>query len=119
MENENDFNVALNKFLDHIQKQENEYVAKNFTDVTPQKFDIDWMRKYIRVIVYPPEQPYGRSVYCFIAHTDVSNKTLKAKKGDILKAASWKAPAKKVRGTIFTENPDEYGVNRYGANYLR
>ena len=52
--------------------------------------------KYIKVV-------YRNSVHSFI----VRNKTDKFKPGDILKAASWKAPAKNfARGNIFDKTFD-------------
>jgi hypothetical protein len=57
-------------------------------------------------------EPTNGSVHCFI---DLSN-------GDILKAASFKVPAKGVRGNIFAEDFD-IGIGRavgeFGAAYLR
>lgn len=54
---------------------------------------------------------YTASAHCFI---DIET-------GNILKAASWKVPAKGVRGNIFTD--DNYsigkGVGEYGAAYFR
>ncbi len=48
------------------------------------------------------------SVFCFIEKST----------GDIYKAASWKAPAKGVRGSIFDDNFSiGKGVNYYGAAY--
>lgn len=63
-------------------------------------------RKYIKLV----EERFGsRSVYCFLDYD-----------GNIYKAASWKAPAKHVRGSVFDP---EYGWGRalgpYGAAYLR
>lgn len=63
-------------------------------------------RKYIKLVV----ENYGsRSVYCFLDY-----------KGNIYKAASWAAPAKHIRGSVFDH---EYGWGRalgpYGAAYLR
>ena len=60
--------------------------------------------KYIKVIT-------GSSVHSFI----VRNKTDKFKPGDILKAASWKAPAKNfARGNIFDKTFDR--IRWTGAN---
>ena len=60
--------------------------------------------KYIKVIT-------GSSVHSFI----VRNKTDKFKPGDILKAASWKAPAKNfARGNIFDKTFDN--IRWTGAN---
>jgi hypothetical protein len=47
-------------------------------------------------------------VYCFV---DLTN-------GDILKAATWKAPAKHARGNILAVDPMS-AVGIGGANYLR
>ena len=56
-------------------------------------------RKYIKI-------ERGSSVFCFID----------AKTGDVLKAASWNAPAKHARGNIFEVGKE--GVDKYGAHYL-
>lgn len=57
-----------------------------------------------------PPSEFSGSVYCFI----------RAEDGAILKAASWKAPAKGVRGSIFDANYSwGKGVGPYGASYLR
>jgi hypothetical protein len=50
--------------------------------------------------------PGSRYVYCFI----------EAATGDILKSASWKAPAKGVRGNIFGDDPTSC-CDWYGAQY--
>jgi hypothetical protein len=66
---------------------------------------VEYGRKYARVFV---ERTGGsRSVYCFVDRTT----------GDVLKAASWKAPAKHARGNIFAADPLK-GVGQYGAAYL-
>lgn len=65
--------------------------------------------KYIRVIT---SNGTSRSVHSFIVREDGP----KFKKGDILKAAGWAAPAKnQARGNIF----GEYHTNWTGADYLR
>jgi hypothetical protein len=48
-----------------------------------------------------------RSAYCFID-----------KNGDVLKPASWSAPAKHARGNIHNANPIA-ACGPYGINYLR
>lgn len=62
-------------------------------------------RKYARVFMERAEG--SRSVYCFVDR----------KTGDVLKAASWKAPAKHARGNIYAADPLA-GVGQYGAAYL-
>jgi|APSaa5957512493_1039668.scaffolds.fasta_scaffold13789_1 hypothetical protein len=62
---------------------------------------IDWGRKYAKIV-------NGSSVYCFVDRTN----------GNILKSASWKAPAKGARGNIYADDPLK-GLGPYGAAYLR
>jgi len=64
-------------------------------------------KRYIRIV--SNRQPSGgRSVYCFVDRTN----------GDVLKAASWKAPAKHARGNIYASDPVA-GCTEYGGAYLR
>ena len=51
----------------------------------------------------------GGSAYCFVDRTN----------GDVLKAASWKAPAKHARGNIFDDSNGLKFMSAYGAAYLR
>ena len=67
---------------------------------------VEFGRKYARVYRVDSRGATG-GVYCFV---DRSN-------GDILKAASWKAPAKHARGNIYAADPLA-GVGQYGAAYL-
>ena len=55
-------------------------------------------------------------VWGFVAKTDGILKGIPYFKGDVFKAASWKAPAKHVRGSIFDTNTDWYSWT--GPNYL-
>ena len=64
-------------------------------------------RRYAKV-VRRNEALTSRSVYCFVDRTN----------GNVLMAATWKAPAKGARGNVLAENPLA-GVGLYGANYLR
>lgn len=62
--------------------------------------------KNVRII----SESYGqRSVYCFV---EIAT-------GNILKAASWKAPAKGVRGSIYAEDCGLKAITEYGAVYAR
>ena len=62
--------------------------------------------KYIKIV----DTKYGsRSVYCFLDY-----------QGNIYKSASWKAPAKHIRGTVFDTNYSwGKALGPYGAAYLR
>ena len=74
-------------------------------------------RKYVRITkatVFKDEEGRvvsvsGKHVFCFV---DLST-------GNVLKAASWKTPAKHPRGSIFGKTPDEWGVTPWGGAYLR
>jgi hypothetical protein len=69
---------------------------------------IDEGRKYLKVV---KDQGNQKIVWGFIVKEDDG----KFRKGDILKAASWSAPARnKARGNIF----EEYDVQWTGPNYL-
>jgi hypothetical protein len=57
-------------------------------------------QKYVKII-------QDGSAFCFIDKAT----------GDVLKAASWSAPAKHARGNIYSEKG--LGVDRYGAHYIR
>ena len=55
-------------------------------------------------------------VWGFIAKTDGVHKGIPHKKGDVFKAAGWRAPAKWSRGSIFDTNSNWYSWT--GPNYL-
>lgn len=107
---------AFELFMQGVQAEGEKHYADRGYTFGSQIFTFEAGQKYIRIIcndVKPgaTEVPEGasRRVHCFIDRTN----------GDVLKAASWKAPAKRARGNIF--NPD-HGMNAltpYGAAYLR
>jgi len=66
-----------------------------------------------------PEVYRDSSVYCFVCLRDGFTKTLGTlTAGDIHKAASFKAPAKRARGNVFRERFAD-GLTEHGAVYLR
>lgn len=80
-----------------------------FPNLDPESLTIEKGRKYARIVVNREgNRGPGQSVYCFV---QLDN-------GDILKSATWKAPAKYTRGNIFAADPLA-GVGEYGADYLR
>ena len=54
-------------------------------------------RKFIKVVE-------GSIVWGFIANCDGTHKGIPHKKGDVFKAAGWRAPAKWSRGSIFSND---------------
>lgn len=107
------FNTALKKFLAGAQR----IVSKEYSGKYP--FDriltlTTGGKKYNRVVVDDYDKDTGdaighKSVWCFI------NK----ENGDVLKAASWKAPAKHARGNIFDKDNGLKFIGPYGPAYLR
>ena len=66
-------------------------------------------RKFDKVI-------HGTSVWGFVAKTDGMLKGIPYFVGDVFKAAGWRAPAKHVRGSIFSTETNWYQWT--GPNYL-
>lgn len=62
----------------------------------------EYGRKYCKLTI-------GSSVFCFI---DIQT-------GDVLKAATYSAPAKHPRSNIWSDDCGVNGVNKYGGIYLR
>ncbi len=93
------------RFVGYIEKlNENlaAYYEGKFTHVKTPEVTVEFGRKYAKVIV-------GDSVHTFVNITT----------GEILKAASYKAPAKNgVRGSIFAEDFGMSCVGPYGALYV-
>lgn len=80
--------------------------SRFISQVGHPEFTAEVGTKYIRIV---EEYRGSRSVYCFL---DMD--------GNIYKSATWKAPAKHVRGSIFDENFSlGKGLSTYGAAYLR
>lgn len=97
------FIERLNKMLEAHQKVAFPSLASCRVAAVPGK-------RYIKIATLSDTKEYGpyRSVYCFI---DASN-------GDLLKSASWSAPAKHARGTIHTPTSGVEFLGPYGAKYL-
>ena len=66
-------------------------------------------QKYIKVIT-------GTSVWGFIAKSDGVHKGIPYRRGDVFKAAGWRAPAKHVRGSIFDDSTSWFSWT--GPRYL-
>ena len=103
-----DYYDAIGKLMDGIKKDYASWGGNSMDDITPQQkdirlkmidefnkgLDIKSGKKYDKVI-------QGGSVWGFIAKTDGVHKGIPHKKGDVFKAAGWRAPAKWARGNIF------------------
>ena len=80
-----DFDDTLKKFQTFLESLFNSPETNRHTTV-----EFETGRKYIKVVKCRKFET-GREVYCFIDKAT----------GDILKPASWSAPAKHARGNIF------------------
>jgi hypothetical protein len=71
--------------------------------------------KFIRVLTLDGQ----RMAWCFVAREDSHTKFLgDVKRGDIHKCATWKAPSKHARGSIFQGGTG--GITRWtGPDYIR
>jgi hypothetical protein len=107
MNNEN-FQAKLQSWLEACQKLINDHFAKDLPNLSVPSLSLSPGKRYIRV-VRTENAGQSRSVYAFI---DVTN-------GDVLKPASWKAPAKHARGNIFDESNGLQYMSSYGPAYLR
>lgn len=96
-----EFQIRLAKFVAGAQEKVN-IGMENFKNLPVPFLQVEEGSRYVKII-------RGTSVYCFIDKTN----------GDVLKAASWKAPAKHARGNIFNEDNGVTGVGHHGGNYLR
>jgi len=81
-----------------------EGIKKDYAKWTSSGFGID---KFNEGLFVKPGRKFdkvmkGTSVWGFIAKSDGSLKGIPHKKGDVFKAASWRAPAKWARGSIFS-----------------
>jgi hypothetical protein len=101
-----EFDSALVSWLSVVEGETKAYFARSFPSLSVPTFTLETGQRYIRVVVSRGGDS-GRSVHSFIDKTN----------GDILKAASWKAPAKHARGNIFS---DIQGLDGKGSiAYLR
>jgi len=97
--------AAFETFFAGVQKLVEDYRAKNFPTLNKVTFSYDIGSRYIRVV----REDGQKSVFCFV---DRSN-------GDVLKAATWKAPAKHARGNINDAQNGLGSIGPYGPAYLR
>ena len=98
------FVTRLNEFVAALQKMQNDHFAEKFSNLTPPTVTVMNGIKNVRVVNVGEHQ---RIVYAFI----------EKETGNILKPASWAAPAKHARGNIYGENMLD-GCGPYGVKYL-
>ena len=95
-------------WLEKVNEQRKEYWDTNFSYKPYEPLRIEKGKKYIKLID-------GTTVWGFVSMLDGFNKGGVVKKGDLLKPADWRSPAKHSRGNIF-EGTDSWEY--YGPKYL-
>ena len=102
------FDIALRVFVEGCQNIHTDYMARIFSNLTPDQISSKIGKRYAKII-RASEDGHSTSVHCFV---DMTN-------GDVLKAAGWSAPAKHARGNIFDEHDGLGRMGEYGPAYLR
>lgn len=100
------FSEALQAWLETVSRITRERYATHYPNLTPPTFTVDPRGvKYLRI--WCNDSSASRSAYAFIEKST----------GNVLKAESWKKPAKHARGNIYTS---ETGIGPQGCiSYLK
>ena len=98
-----DFDGALNRLVENIHKNYAGWSGRVEYSSGTERVNITIKpgRKFIKII-------RDNSVWGFVAYSDGMHKGVPMKRGDVLKAAGWSAPAKHTRGNIFDNNQDYF-----------
>jgi hypothetical protein len=97
------FDVAFQEFFAFCHKVYNDYMEQQFPNNPRDTMEFREGGRYVKIT-----QNSG-SVFLFVDKVN----------GDILKAATWSAPARHARGNIFDKASWKNAVTAYGAAYLR
>ena len=98
---------SINKFAEYVDGIKNKNFKDNNYKYAVPGVTVTIGKSYAKLInteLYDDKDLRTRAAYCFIALKDINTKSITAVKGDILKPASWSAPAKWARGNIFDES---------------
>jgi hypothetical protein len=98
----NDDTAEFKSWFAEVVKRDAAYMAEHFNSLPANEFRVNFGTRYVRVM-------RGTSAHAFI---DRSN-------GDVLKPATWKAPAKHARGNIFDASNGLGSMGPYGPAYLK
>jgi len=100
-----DITKQIETFCASLQNMLEKHHNKSFPTLPAPRVEISMGKRFARII---KKDGSNASAYGFI---DLSN-------GDLLKAASWKAPAMHARGNIFNQDALS-GCGPYGMAYLK
>jgi hypothetical protein len=100
-----EFTEALRAFIGHVEQVTGDHYRATAPSLPLPSFSLEVGQKNIRVV----RTDYGdnRSVHCFV---DMAT-------GDVLKADSWKRPAKGPRGNIRNADNGRGALTPYGTYY--
>jgi hypothetical protein len=92
------------------------YMESGFPSLDREVLEIEEGSKFIKVV----KVGHQRCVYAFVAKKSFSTKTFGAVNvGEIYKPATYKAPAKHARGSVFDSSNGMSRMTAYGPEYLR
>jgi hypothetical protein len=124
MNNDQNINERIENFLQLVNQNMHNHYRNNFpstyaeTSGDHQYVIADTGRKFLRIASVNRDGNM-RSVYCFIALADGNTKSMGSySTGDIMKPATWKAPAKHSRGSVLADDFGLSCVGPYGVDYL-
>ena len=96
-------------WLEKVNKERETYWNNNFSYKPYEPLEVSKGSKYLKIMD-------GTTVWAFISMVDGELKQSPIKKGDLLKPAGWRTPAKHSRGNIFDAT---YNWSYYGPENLK
>lgn len=99
------FETALASFLQKLELYKSDEKKRTAPSLNPDTLEVKRGSKYIRVFFNNGTQSF---CYCFV----------EIETGKLYRPATYKAPAKHARGSIYNENQLE-GCTPYGMAYLK
>ena len=100
----------IESFLQSLQTYSNEYYANRFGSLNPPVYSVTYGSKFARIV------SNTHTCWGFIALKDGSIQGVPYLAGDLMKPASWNAPAKHSRGSILNNTA---AYDAYGPVYLK
>jgi hypothetical protein len=82
------------------------YFAEHYPNLTPPILTVEMGKRYVKVV---KQDSVSKCVFAFLDSTN----------GDILKPATWKAPAKHARGNLFGADFGLSLTSSFGPAYLK
>ncbi|MEH2517395.1 hypothetical protein V1279_002968 [Bradyrhizobium sp. AZCC 1610] len=99
---ERDFDQAIETFFEGVKRISDDYMNANYPSLSKPVFELQKLQKRYRIV-------RDQAAFCFVDKAT----------GDVLKSASWAAPAKHARGNIFDAHNGLAKMGPYGPAYLR